>query len=114
MKQKIDLPYFLHIRDAIRAIELFTKGKTLHHFRTDDYFQSAVLRKLEIIGEAVTHISKKLKVKAVDVPWRSIVGARNRLIHEYFSIDEKKTWGMVKKDIPVLKKQIESFLQTSG
>jgi len=114
MKQKTDRPYLLHILDAINAIEKFSKKKTFNTFCTDDYFQSAVIKKLEIIGEAAAHISKELKIHTVEIPWRPIVGARNRLIHGYFAVDEEKVWKMIAVDIPVLKKQIESLLQTLG
>jgi uncharacterized protein with HEPN domain len=111
MKQKIDEPYLLHIKDAIEAIEIFIHGKTLDDFKKDDYFQSAVIRKLEVIGEAAKHVSPKIKMIAIDIPWEPIVAVRNRLIHGYFSIDEERVWGMVIQDIPKLKEQIRTLLK---
>ena len=111
MSHKVDVPYLRHVLEATGAIEVFARGKTFDDFRKDDYFQSAVIRKLEIIGEAVAHISKELKVQAVEIPWQPIVAARNRLIHGYFAIDEEKTWDMVQIDIPVLQKQIVAVLE---
>ncbi|MBI4066209.1 DUF86 domain-containing protein [Candidatus Gottesmanbacteria bacterium] len=94
MSRKADLPYLRHVLEAIEAIEAFTKGKSFDDFCQDDYFQSAVIRKLEIIGEAVAHISHELKVSAVEIPWQPIIAARNRLIHGYFAIVNAKhgTW----------------------
>ena len=111
MKQKIDRPYLLHIKEAIEAIETFIRSKTFDDFKKDDYFQSAIIRKLEVIGEAAKHVSPEIKMMAIEIPWEPIVAARNRLIHGYFSIDEERVWGMVIRDIPRLKEQILELLK---
>lgn len=111
MNRKIDEPYLLHIRDAILLIESWAEAKTVEDFVADEKLQSAIIRQLEIIGEAARNVSPKCKVSTPEIPWRPIMDARNTLIHGYFTVDEKKVWDMVVKDIPVLKQQILSLLE---
>lgn len=111
MNKKEDLPYLKHIRDAIVLIETWSVGKTINDFTNDQQFQSAVIRQLEIIGEAAGKVSDECKLTAPEIPWRPIADARNALIHGYFTIDEKKVWDMVQMDIPVLKTQIILLLE---
>lgn len=112
MKQKIDEPYLLHIRDAISLIEEWSSHANLDDFKHDEKLQSAIIRQIEIIGEAARKISQTSKVRAPEIPWRPIMDARNTLIHGYFSVDEERVWGMVKQDIPKLKEQILNLLKT--
>jgi uncharacterized protein with HEPN domain len=112
MNRKIDTPYLLHIRDAIALIEEWSKDKTLDDFVADEKLQSAVIRQLEIIGEAARNVSAEFKVQTPEIPWRPITDTRNTLIHAYFTVDEKKVWDMVERDIPELKKNIQSLLQS--
>lgn len=106
------MPYLLHIRDAIALIELWSTSKTLEDFTSDEKLQSAIIRQLEIIGEAARNVSSDRKVATPEIPWRPIMDARNTLIHGYFTVDEKKVWDMVQTDIPVLKIHIHSLLET--
>ena len=68
--------------------------------------QDAVIRRIEIIGEAIKHIPTEFKEKYQDIPWRAISGMRDILIHEYFGIDLKLTWRVVQLNIPELKERI--------
>lgn len=72
--------------------------------------QDGVIRQLEIIGEAVRHLSNSLRIKYPHVPWRDIAGTRDKLIHDYFGIDLEKVWVMVQEDIPTLKIEVEKIL----
>lgn len=72
-----------------------------------DRLQSAVIRQLEIIGEAVKRLSQELTQAETAVPWRSIAGARDRLIHGYFSVDLDAVWTMVAQDLPTLRAQVQ-------
>ena len=67
---------------------------------TDSKTQSAVIRQLEIIGEAVKNLSKAMTDRETGVPWRQIAGARDRLIHAYFNVDIDAVWSMVEQDLP--------------
>ncbi len=111
MNRKTDTPYLLHIRDAIALIVAWSIDKTLEDFTEDEKLQSAIIRQLEIIGEAARNVSHERKLTTPEIPWRPITDARNTLIHGYFSVDEQKVWGMVQIDIPVLQKQIISLLK---
>lgn len=106
MDRKVDLPYLLHIRDAIVHILTWTAGKTFEDFKADEKLQSAVIRQLEIIGEAARNVSPERKIETPEIPWRPIMDTRNTLIHGYFTVDEKKVWDMVQIDIPALQKSI--------
>lgn len=99
------------ILDALNSIENFSKGKSKKEFFKSDLLQSAVIRKLEIIGEATKKLSKDLKKKHMNIPWRDIAGMRDILIHEYFSVYLERVWEVTQKDIPELKKQIANILK---
>ncbi|OGG20932.1 hypothetical protein A3D03_04215 [Candidatus Gottesmanbacteria bacterium RIFCSPHIGHO2_02_FULL_40_13] len=90
MDRKVDKPYILHIHDAIELIESWTSGKSLDDFKSDQKLQSAVIRQIEIIGEAARKVSPRLKMEFIEIPWRPISDARNTLIHGYFTVDEEK------------------------
>lgn len=72
--------------------------------------QSAVVRQLEIIGEAVKNLSTALTQSEPGIPWRQIAGTRDRLIHAYFSVDLDAVWSMVEQDLPALRLQVERIL----
>ena len=108
---KEDKPYLLHIKDAIEKIEKFMEGIDFKKFTENDMIQSAVIRQIEIIGEATNHLSSTFMEKHFEVPWTDIIGMRHKLIHDYFGVDLKKVWGTIKKDIPSLKKNIEDILE---
>jgi len=80
--------YLEDIKDSIRKIEKYTRGVGLDKFSRDEKLIDAVVRNLSIIGEAVINIPKEIKGKNPDVAWKEIKGMRNKVIHEYFGIDE--------------------------
>ena len=83
------LDYLIDILDSLVKIEKFTEGFELPQFVTDDKTQLAVVKALEIIGEAVKKIPVTIKRKYPEIPWRKISGMRDKLIHEYFGINIK-------------------------
>lgn len=104
-----DEAYIRHILDAIAAVENYTKGLSKEEFlnKNNRMMQDAVIRELEVIGEAVKRLSDKIKEENADVPWRDIGDMRNILIHEYFGVDLEIVWETLRSDIPQIKKILE-------
>lgn len=95
-----------HILESVARIEEYTKGITKTDFLVSGKIQDAVIRRIEVIGEAVKNIPDEIKGKYPDIPWREIAGMRDILIHEYFGVDLELTWKVVKEDIADLKMRI--------
>jgi len=95
-----------HILESIERIGEYIKGITKNQFGNSIKTQDAVIRRIEVIGEAVKNIPDGVKKKHPDVPWKKIAGMRDILIHEYFGVDLELTWKVVKEDIVDLKKKI--------
>jgi len=95
-----------HILESIERIGEHIKGITKNQFGNSIKTQDAVIRRIEVIGEAVKNIPDGVKKKHPDVPWKKIAGMRDILIHEYFGVDLELTWKVVKEDIVDLKKKI--------
>jgi uncharacterized protein with HEPN domain len=106
------LDYLLDIRDSIHKIEKFTKAYTLSRFADDEKTQLAVVKSLEIIGEAVKKIPATLKRKHPNIPWRKVAGMRDKLVHEYYGINIKVVWRTVTEDLPPLKPIIADILKS--
>ncbi|MBI5933149.1 MAG: DUF86 domain-containing protein [Chloroflexi bacterium] len=94
--------YLVDIQDACKKVLKFTKGMTYKDFVHDDLHFDAVLRNLEIIGEAVKNISEETRQKYPDVKWRKIAGFRDIVAHEYFGVNEETVWDIVVNEIPAL------------
>lgn len=95
-----DLARLKHMLDSTEAILSFAKGRQRASLDKDRLFQSAVLRELEIIGEAAGRISEKTKKKFPAIPWKELVGLRNRLIHAYFDVDHDIVWKTIREYLP--------------
>ncbi len=84
--EKRDMAYLWDMLDAARAIAEFVEGKTYHDYETNRMLRSAAERNVEIIGEAARRVSEETRAKHPEIPWRSIIGQRNILAHEYDEI----------------------------
>ena len=110
---KDDRIYLLHIQDAIHHIQDYTKGGK-DEFFNDRKTQDAVVRNLEIIGEAVKNLSEQLKIDHTAIPWKRIAGMRDKMIHEYFGVNLSLVWDAVERDLPDLKQRIVGILHSLG
>ncbi len=102
-----DEAYLEHILSACEAIASYVKGMDRETFLANSMAQDAVTRRIEIIGEAAGKLSDAFRQAHVEVPWSSIVGMRNVLIHEYFGVDVDEIWLTATVDIPQLKRALE-------
>ncbi len=106
-----DVNLFLeHILDSIKDVELFLKGVSKEKFLKNKEKQYAVIRGIEIIGEAVKNIPYEFRRKHKDIPWKEIAGMRDRLIHHYFGVNLERVWNVIKKDLPDLKESVSRIL----
>jgi uncharacterized protein with HEPN domain len=106
-----DITVFLkHIIERAELIEKYLGKKSLNDFLASSQVQDSVIRRLEIIGEAVKNIPENFKKSYPELPWRKIAGLRDILIHQYFGIDLELTWEIAKQNIPELKTEIKNVL----
>ncbi len=110
---KDDRIYLLHIRDAIQHIIEYTAAGH-KDFLDDRKTQDAVVRNLEIIGEATKRLSPSLKDAHLDISWKPIAGMRDKLIHDYFGINLQLVWGFVERDLLVLSNKVSQLLKDLG
>lgn len=109
---KKDTSVFIkHILESIEKIEEFTKGVSKKDFFDSVQLQDAVIRRVEIIGEATKNLPIRFRKKHPEVPWSEIARTRDKLIHDYFGVDLNLTWDIVKKDLPDLKKKVKKILK---
>jgi uncharacterized protein with HEPN domain len=106
---KNDLLYLSNIQECIVAIELFTKDGR-ESFNGDRMIQDAVIRNLEVIGEATKRLSPQLRDTYSEIPWRQIAGLRDILIHDYLKVNLSEVWYVVEHDLPQLKIQISQII----
>jgi uncharacterized protein with HEPN domain len=99
-----------HMLDACLKIQQFTKGLSADSLRKDEKLQLAVIRLLEIAGEAANGISDQFKEKHPEVPWTEITATRNRLIHGYFDIDLDVVGKIIAEDIPPLVRSLQTMV----
>lgn len=100
-----------HIYDAISEIESYVQESGYDSFQNNSMMQFACVKQLEIIGEAANHLTPHFKELYSEIQWREIIDLRNLLIHEYFGIDTKIVWDIIKTDIVSLKSQIKVILE---
>ena len=91
---------------SINAIEEFSEDMKREELISNRMKQSAIVREIEIIGEAVKNVSEETKKKHKEVQWKKIAGTRDKMIHHYFGVDLDIVWRIIKDDIPTLKKKI--------
>ena len=107
MSKRDDTTILEDIRAAIDRILTYSQELEYDDFVTDIKTQDAIIRNIEILGEAVKLLSEKTKEKYPNVPWKDIAGTRDKLIHDYFGVNIDVVWSIVRNDIPLLNKEIE-------
>ena len=109
--KKNSLIFIKHILEHIELIEKFSEGLTKNEIEEDRLKQSAIVRELEIVGEAAKNLSIDFKDKYKEIEWKKIAGLRDKLIHNYFGVDLDIVWDIIIEDIPILKKQIQEIIK---
>lgn len=113
MSKRESTLYLKDILTSVIRINDYIKGFTIENLTADFKTIDAVIRNLEIIGEAAKNLSKDLKEKYPEIPWRKMVSMRNKVVHEYFGVDVEILWKTAIEDLPPLKKQIKAVLKSS-
>ncbi len=102
--------YLKHIQDECLYIISVSGNLSFEDFLEDETLKRAVVRSLEIIGEATKKIPADIKVKWNTIPWKNMAGMRDRLIHDYMGVNYTIVWDVIKNKIPDMQKQISEFL----
>ncbi|HAP66771.1 MAG TPA: hypothetical protein DCQ99_02930 [Nitrospinae bacterium] len=103
--------YLKDILEAMASIEKFVAGMEFEDFKNDDRTSSAVIRKFEIIGEAIKHIPDEIRNKYPQIKWKQMAGMRDRLIHFYFGVKYDLVWHTIKDVIPKVKPIVQGILK---
>lgn len=102
--------YLRDMLDAADKAERFLADVTEEQFRANDEKVFAVVRALEIVGEAARAIPEEVRARYPSVPWREVAGMRDKLVHAYFVVDIKRVWETVKRDLPALRETVSRML----
>jgi uncharacterized protein with HEPN domain len=108
--QRDDLIRLRHMLDAARECIYFARNKTRSSLDTDRKLVLALVKSIEIIGEAAANVTKESREETPQIPWPSIIGMRNRLIHAYFDINLDTVWQTIHEDLPPLVIELEKVL----
>lgn len=110
MFKRRDQDFLGDIREAIQRIAAYTEGMTYEQFMKDSKTQDAVIRNLEVIGEATKNLSSRLRKAYPQIPWKDLAGMRDKMIHHYFGINYEIVWTVAKEELPDLLPKIEDML----
>jgi uncharacterized protein with HEPN domain len=108
--QSRDLAYLLDMLAAARRAHEYVAGVAREAFGRDSVLQDAVVRRLEIVGEAARRVSEATRQRHQEIAWRRIVGLRHRLAHDYLHVDIERVWEIVQRDVPDLITKLERLV----
>ena len=110
-----DRDYVVILKDILACLEKILRiasGRSLADFSQDDLLADAIIRNLEVIGEAVKHLPTRIRRRHREIGWKKIAGLRDILIHEYFAIDYDILWDVVTREVPELRRQILAVIES--
>ena len=110
MKREYKL-FIQDIKECIEQIDEFLGNMTLEEFKADEKTSSAVVRKIEIIGEATKNVPKEIRQKYKELPWSDMARMRDKIIHSYFVVDYEVVWKTIKERLPEIKPRIDTILK---
>ena len=110
MKREYKL-FIQDIKECIEQIDEFLGNMTLEEFKADEKTSSAVVRKIEIIGEATKNVPKEIRQKYKELPWSDMARMRDKIIHSYFIVDYEVVWKTIKERLPEIKPRIDTILK---
>ncbi len=108
--KRSNIVYIQHMQDALQKIIGYSSSHSYNDLLREEWDQDAVMRNLEIIGEAANNLDESFRGKYSEIPWRKIIDFRNVVVHHYADLDLEVVWQIITTDIPPLKKKIESIL----
>ncbi len=111
MSERADVEFLADTKEAVLRINAYTQDLSYEQFLEDKKTQDAVVRNLEIIGEAAKNISEELKKKYPQIRWKDLAGVREKLIHHYFGVNFDIVWNIVKQELPDVLSQLEEILK---
>jgi len=111
MSERADGDFLRDMQEAVRRIRAYTEAMAYDQLLTDIKTQDAVIRNLEIVGEAAKNISTQLSSKYPNIPWKGMAGVRDGLIHHYFGVNLDIVWNIVTVELPSLESQVKEILQ---
>jgi uncharacterized protein with HEPN domain len=111
MSRRTDKDFLCDISEAVNRTTNYVNNVTYEKFVDDIKTQDAVVRNIEIIGEAAKNISNKIKDKYAIIPWKSLAGMRDKLIHQYFGVNIDIVWHVVKEELPEIIFQIDEIIE---
>ncbi len=109
--KKDPIIYLNHMLDCSQKIQHYTIGMDQDEFLNNSLIQDAVIRNLEIIGEATKQLDQTFRIKYSQIEWKKIAGMRDKLIHDYIGVDLWAVWGVVEKIIPAFDEQIQEIIK---